>query len=196
MKVCVILFDNFETLDVFGPVEILGRLPDYFTIDYYSLDGGTQTSTQGVSISTQKLSATDNEFEILLIPGGKGTRKEIDNNELIAIIKNLSIHSKYTLTVCTGSALLAQTGLLDGKVATSNKRAFDWVKSTRQQVEWKSKARWTVDGKFYTSSGISAGMDMALGFVNDILGREYAEKIAAEMEYCWNSNPEDEQFAK
>jgi len=194
MKVRVILFDNFETLDVFGPVEILGRLPDYFTIYYYSLNGGIKTSTQGVSISTQKLPATDNNFDILLIPGGKGTRKDINNTELIAIIKNLSIHSKYTLTVCTGSALLAQTGLLDGKVATSNKRAFDWVKSTRQQIEWKGKARWTVDGKFYTSSGISAGMDMTLGFVNDILGREYAERITTEMEYHWNSNPEDDQF--
>lgn len=196
MKVRVILFHNFETLDVFGPVEILGRLSDHFTIDYYSLDGGIKTSTQGVSISTQKLPSTENEFEILLIPGGKGTRKEIDNNELIAFIKDFSLQSKYTLTVCTGSALLAQTGLLDGKVATSNKRAFDWVKSTRKQVKWKSKARWTVDGKFYTSSGISAGMDMILGFVNDILGREYAERIAIEMEYYWNSNPDDDQFAR
>lgn len=196
MKVCVILFDNFETLDVFGPVEILGRLPDHFTIDYYSLDGGIKTSTQGVSISTQKLPLTDNELGILFIPGGKGTRKEIDNKELIAFIKNLSIQSKYTLTVCTGSALLAQTGLLDGKVATSNKRAFDWVKFTRQQVKWQAEARWTVDGKYYTSSGISAGMDMTLGFINDILGREYAEKIVVEMEYVWNSDPDNDKFAK
>lgn len=194
MKVRVILFDNFETLDVFGPVEILGRLPEHFIIDYYSPDGSTKTSTQGVSISTQTL--TDNNFYILLIPGGKGTRKEIDNKELISVIKNLSIQSKYTLTVCTGSALLAKTGLLDGRIATSNKRAFDWVKSTRQQVEWKIKARWTVDGKYYTSSGISAGMDMTLGFVNDILGLECANRIAAEMEYHWNSNPDDDKFAK
>ena len=196
MKVCVILFDNFETLDVFGPVEILGRLPEIFSIDYYSLDGDIKTSTQGVNISTQKLSARDNYFDILLIPGGKGTRKEIDNNELITVIKALSVQSKYTLTVCTGSALLAQTGLIDGKTVTSNKRASDWVKSTRQQVEWQGKARWTVNGKFYTSSGISAGMDMTLGFVSDILGREFAEKIAAEMEYEWNSDPDNDKFAK
>ncbi len=196
MKVSIILFDNFETLDVFGPVEILGRLPDHFTIDFYSLDGGIQTSTQGVRISTRKLPATDSYSDILLVPGGKGTRKEIENNGLIAVIKDLSIQSRYTLTVCTGSALLARTGLLDGKVATSNKRAFDWVTSTRQQVEWKGKARWTVDGKYYTSSGISAGMDMSLGFVSDVIGREYAERIAIEMEYEWNSNPENDIFAK
>lgn len=196
MKICILLFDYFETLDVFGPVEICGRLPEHFTMDYYSLGGGLKTSTQGVSIPTRKLPSADTDFDLLFVPGGKGTRTEIDNNELIVMLKKLAIQSKYTLTVCTGSALLAATGLLDGKIATSNKRAFDWVKSTRRQVQWKGKARWTADGKFYTSSGISAGMDMALGFVRDILGGECAERIAAEMEYQWNPDPDDDPFAK
>lgn len=196
MKVCVILFDRYETLDVFGPVEILGRVPGHFEIDYYSVEGGIKTSTQGVSISTQKLSATDNNCDILLIPGGIGTRKEVDNQELVEITRSLSQQSRYTLTVCTGSALLAQSGLLDGRVATSNKRAFNWVKSIRQQVLWKHKARWTVDGKYYTSSGISAGMDMTLGFISNILGMEHAERVAWEMEYMWNNDPEDDRFAR
>lgn len=195
MKVIVILFDHYETLDVFGSIEILGRLPEHFVIDYYSIDGGIKTSTQGVSISTRKLTGMDYEFDILLIPGGMGTRKEIDNPKLIGMIKNLSDQSRYTLTVCTGSALLAKTKLLDGKVATSNKRAFDWVKSTRKEVKWKEKARWVVDGKYYTSSGVSAGMDMTLGFVNDILGAGYAERVANEMEYEWNRNPDNDIFS-
>lgn len=198
-KVIVILFDNYETLDVFGPVEILGRLPDYFEIDYYSLAGDVKTSTQGVSLSTKKLIVTGQTAykpDIVIIPGGKGTRKEIDNRDLIRAIKHLSEQSEYTLTVCTGSALLAKTGLLDGRVATSNKRAFDWVKSTRHQVIWKGKARWTADGKYYTSSGISAGMDMALGFVSNVLGTDHAERIAQEMEYEWNSDPDDDKFAR
>lgn len=194
MKVIVILFHNYETLDVFGPVEILGRLPEHFGISYYSLEGGIKTSTQGVSISTRKLSEVDHTFDILLIPGGMGTRTEVHNPELIATLKKLSVQSLYTLTICTGSALLAKTGLLDGKVATSNKRAFEWVKSNRSEVKWKQKARWTVDGKYYTSSGISAGMDMTLGFIHDVLGAEYAERIAAEMEYEWNSDPDNDRF--
>lgn len=199
MKVIVILFDNYETLDVFGPVEILGRLPEYFEIDYYSLAGDVKTSTQGVGISTKKLIATNQPSynpNILIIPGGKGTRKEIDNQDLIQIIRHLSEQSEYTLTVCTGSALLAKTGLLDERVATSNKRAFDWVKSIRHKVTWKAKARWTVDGKYYTSSGISAGMDMALGFVSNVLGTDHAERIAQEMEYEWNSDPDNDKFAR
>lgn len=195
MKALAVLFDNFETLDVFGPVEILGRLPEYFEIGYYSLEGGIKHSTQKVSILTKKLDAINEKPDVLLIPGGKGTRTEIDNKELIDQIRHLSKQSKYVLTVCTGSVLLAKTKLLDGKIATSNKRAFDWVMSSRKEVKWKRKARWTVDGKYYTSSGISAGMDMTLGFVNDILGSDTSTRIAGEMEYEWNSNPENDNFA-
>lgn len=196
MKVLVVLFDNFETLDVFGAVEILGRLSEYFEIDYYSLEGGIKHSTQKVSILTKKLDAINEKPDILLIPGGKGTRTEIDNKELIGQIRHLSNQSKYVLTVCTGSVLLAKTKLLDGKIATSNKRAFDWVMSSRKEVKWKRKARWTVNGKYYTSSGISAGMDMTLGFVNDILGSDTSTRIAGEMEYEWNSDPENDNFAQ
>ncbi|MCD7899671.1 MAG: DJ-1/PfpI family protein [Bacteroides sp.] len=195
MKVIVVLFNDFETLDTFGPVEILGRLPEYFEIDYYSLDGGIKTSTQGVNIWTKELYNFHEEIDILLIPGGKRTRKEINNRELIDWITLLSNQSKYTLTVCTGSALLAKTNLLDGKIATSNKRAFNWVVSTRKEVKWRRKARWTADGKYYTSSGISAGMDMTLGFISDILDIETAYKIAEDIEYEWNNDPDNDHFA-
>lgn len=195
MNITIILFDNFETLDVFGPVEIFGRLPEHFSIAYYSLDGGIKTSTQGVEINTGKLTQKAENTDILLIPGGKGTRTEVDNFLLTDALTKLAVEARYVLTVCTGSALLATTHLMDGKIATSNKRAFEWVQSVRPQVEWKRKARWTNQGKYYTSSGISAGMDMALGFLSDILNLEVAERIAREMEYNWNSDKENDPFA-
>lgn len=77
------------------------------------------------------------------------------------------------MTICTGSALLAKTGLLNDKYATSNKRSFEWVKISFDQVKWIEKARWVVDGKYYTSSGVSAGIDIALVFISDIQGIEY-----------------------
>lgn len=196
MKVAVLLFENFETLDVFGPVEILGRLPDFFQVGYYSQDGGVQCSTQGVKILTEKMDQLVSQIDILLIPGGLGTRKEINNIKLISAIQQLAYLSTYVLTVCTGSALLAQSTLLDGMSATSNKRAFDWVKSVRPEVKWKEKARWTVDGKYYTSSGISAGMDMTLGFISDILDEAIADRVAFEMEYEWNNNPDHDVFSR
>lgn len=123
-----------------------------------------------------------------------GTRKEVENKALIDKIKEISNISNYVLTVCTGSALLAKTGLLENKTATSNKRAFAWVITNGVNVLWNKKARWTVDGKFYTSSGVSAGMDMALGFLSDRHGIEFARQVAFEIEYNWmedkdNSTP-------
>lgn len=195
MKVAIILFENFETLDVFGPVEIIGRLPQYFEMEYYSFRGGTISSTQGVKINTKKLDSTTILSDILVIPGGIGTRTEIENQAFIDLLQQVAASSQYVLTVCTGSALLAKTGWLDHKKATSNKRAWSWVTSVNQQVKWQKKARWTVDGKYYTSSGISAGMDMTLGFVADLLGEAKANQIALEMEYEWNNNPENDNFA-
>lgn len=97
---------------------------------------------------------------------------------------------RVVMTVCTGSALAAAAGLLDGLRATGNKRAFDWAMSMGEKVLWQRDARWTRDGKFYTAAGVSAGIDMALGFVADHFGRERALSIAEGMEYCWNEKPE------
>jgi len=194
MKVGVLLFENFETLDVFGPVELIGRLKDLYTITFYSLSGGLIKNIHGVSISTEQLATETNNLDIFIIPGGMGTRNEVDNVSLIDSIRRISLTSKYVLTVCTGSALLAKTGLLDNRKATSNKRAFEWVISNGKNVNWIKHARWTVDGKYYTSSGVSAGMDMTLGFLCDRHGLEFARKIAFEIEYNWIEQKENDNF--
>lgn len=192
-RIGILLFNNFETLDVFGPVEIFGRLKDFYTIEFYSLEGGIVSSTQNVKMLTEKFPQNDS-LDIFLIPGGLGTRKEVGHEALISKIKALSTSSTYTLTVCTGSALLAKTGQLNGRAATSNKRAYDWAVSQGDKVNWVRKARWTVDGKFYTSAGISAGMDMTLGFISDVHGIDLARKIAYEIEYTWQENKDVDNF--
>lgn len=196
MKVAVLLFEDFETLDVFGPVEILGRLKDYYQISFYSLLGGIVKNSHGVSINTEKLNEIKNGVDIFLIPGGFGTRKEVDNILLIDKIREISQSSKFVFTVCTGSSLLARTGLLDGKNATSNKNAFNWVITQGKNVKWIKKARWTVDDKYYTSSGVSAGMDMTLGFLSKLHGIEFARKAAFDIEYNWQENKDDDNFCR
>ena len=193
MNVGVLLFEDFETLDVFGPVEIIGRLKEFYVINFYSLIGGQIKNSHGVSISTQILEL-NNGVDIFLIPGGHGTRKEIDNILLIDKIREISGLSKFVLTVCTGSALLAKTGLLDGRKATSNKRAFDWVMTNGENVNWLKKSRWTVDDKYYTSSGVSAGMDMTLGFLSDLHGIEFARQVAFQIEYNWTEDKNNDDF--
>jgi len=195
MNVGILLFENFETLDVFGPVEILGRLKDFYTITFYSLYGGLIKNSHNVSILTEKLEKADNRVDIFLIPGGFGRRKEVDNTMLIDRIKQIADLSRFVLTVCTGSALLAKTGLLDNRKATSNKRAFDWVATNGEKVNWLEKSRWTVDGKYYTSSGVSAGMDMTLGFLSDMHGVDFAKQVAIQIEYNWIDDKDDDNFS-
>jgi len=198
MIIHVILFPEFETLDVFGPVEVLGKI-EGCRIGYYSQDGGLVENSDGVKIDTFPIEAMQhdpNRVNVLLIPGGMGTRTEIDNRWFIEKLKRLAFISRYVLTVCTGSALLAKTGLLDGRKATSNKRSLKWVESVSDQVYWIKQARWVVDDKYYTSSGISAGIDMTLGFISDIFGMEKAEEIAFRIEYNWQKDNTIDNFWK
>jgi transcriptional regulator GlxA family with amidase domain len=194
MTVAILLFNNFETLDVFGPAEIFGILKEDYQVSFYSQSGGLVSNAHGVTILTKELTEIQNGVDVLLIPGGYGTRPEVNNALLIDLIREISNASKYVLTVCTGTALLARTGLLDGKKATSNKRAFDWVMTQGPEVHWIRKARWVVDGKYYTSSGVSAGMDMTLGFLQDIHGEAYALEVASKIEYNWHRDKDEDPF--
>lgn len=208
----ILLFENFETLDIFGPVEILGALPDLFKLNFVSLKGGLIKSTQGVPVQAEKyqpkVAQTDQEdgFQksrhntpekrIVLIPGGAGTRDLASNSEYIAFIKAFATDATYILSVCTGAALLAKAGLLNGKKATSNKRAFEWVVAQSSDVTWIKKSRWVSDGHILTSSGISAGIDMTLGFIEMLYGREEALKISNRIEYTWHEDAEDDPFSE
>jgi putative intracellular protease/amidase len=195
-RVDILLFDEFETLDVFGPVEILGRLPDIFKLNFISTNGGLVESSQNVRVDTN-LYTSENEVEkILLVPGGSGTREKVNDNNFINFIENVSNQSKYILSVCTGSALLAKTGILNKKRATTNKRSFKWVIEQGKDVLWVREARWVKDDNIYTSSGVSAGIDMTLGFVEDLMGKEKALGISQSIEYFWNENSKYDPFSK
>ena len=188
----ILLFEDFETLDAMGPVEVFGELPQSYQITCSSLSGGVISSSHNVSIVTQPITEAD---DILLIPGGNGVRTLVNNEEYIASLRKLCETAQHVLSVCTGSVLLAKTGLLEGRRATSYKVNFDWAASHGENVAWQRCARWTVDGKYRTSSGISAGIDMALGFVSDMHNRETALKIARNIEYVWNECMDNDPFA-
>jgi len=192
MKINFILFDIFETLDVFGPVEILSRIENA-DLHYISMEGEAIKSRQNYYIQTEPIFSVIPDG-ILVIPGGQGTRNLVDNEAFISKLKSICNSAEYVLSVCTGSALLAKTGVLNNRTATSNKKTFEWVKSINRSVNWIEQARWTVDGKYYTSSGVSAGMDMSLGFISDLFGEEKAVQIARDIEYVWNRNKEYDFF--
>lgn len=103
---------------------------------------------------------------------------------------------EYVTSVCTGSALLAKAGILDGLRATTNKKAFDWATSQGERVHWVKEARWVEDGRFFTSSGVSAGIDMTLALIQKMLGQEMANSIATLAEYEWQSDAGRDPFAR
>lgn len=187
-RVDIVLFDKFETLDVFGPVEVLGALPSIFKLNFISKEGGSIQSTQGVKVETCLYTEENHIKKILFLPGGMGTRDKIHDNNFIDFIKEISRESEYIMSVCTGSALLAKAGILDGRKATSNKRSFEWVTKQGENVSWIKESRWVKDNNIYTSSGVSAGIDMSLGFVQDLIGKEKATAISNRMEYVWKKD--------
>ena len=150
----VVLFDNFELLDVFGPLEMYGMAAETFDIFIVGENIGSVASRQGPKCVIEHELSEDIQYDILLIPGGQGTRKEVSNDILLDWIKKQSTDAKYVTSVCTGSTLLARAGILDSIRATTNKMAFDWATSQGTNVHWERQARWVEDGKFFTSSGV------------------------------------------
>ena len=134
MRIHILLFDDFETLDIFGPIEILARVEEYELV-YESLEGGIVRSAQGTQIVTSRLGKAEPD-SVLVIPGGRGTRTLVKDDTFLNRLSEFVQNAGYVLSICTGSALLAKAGALDGFKATSNKKALEWVMSVSNQVDW------------------------------------------------------------
>lgn len=195
-RIAALVFPGFELLDLFGPMQMFGLLPDRYSIHIVSDRPGPIASNQGPQTVAETTTQDRQSFDLLFVPGGMGTRREIDNLALIDWIRQTSESATYTLSVCTGSALLARAGILDGKKATTNKAAFGWVADQGPNVVWQKQARWVEDGSCFTSSGVSAGMDMTLATIARMHGTELAEKVATWCEYDWHRDPDWDPFAK
>ena len=161
----VVLFEGFELLDVFGPLEMFGLAADHFEIRLISQTGGVVASRQGPKSVCDDSFQSAPAIDVLLVPGGIGTRREVNNPVLLDWLKERSKQAELVASVCTGSALLAKAGVLDGLHATTNKMAFAWAASQSEKVQWQKQARWVEDGKVFSSSGVSAGIDMALAVI-------------------------------
>lgn len=196
IKVGALLFTGFELLDVFGPLEMFGSLGERAWITMLAEQAGPIRSHQGPACVADAALAGDHGLDVLLVPGGIGTRRLVSNQPFLDELRRQSDRARFVATVCTGSGLLARTGALDGRGATSNKFAFKWATSQGPNVRWVPSARWVEDGKFFTSSGVSAGMDMALGLIARIFGRETSVEVAARAEYEWHEDRSWDPFAK
>lgn len=195
LSVAVVLFEEFELLDVFGPLEMFGLLPEQFDIFLTAEKRDVVTSRQGPKSVIDYRFENCPVFDILMVPGGPGTRHEVDNPVLLAWLQSRAQVAQFVTSVCTGSALLARAGLLDGRRATTNKAAFEWVASQSEKVDWQKQARWVEDEHFFTSSGVSAGIDMSLALIARLAGDEAAQQVANSAEYEWHRDPAWDPFA-
>ena len=191
----VVLFEGFELLDVFGPLEMFGLAADHFEIRLISQTGGVVASRQGPKSVSDDSFNTAPAIDVLLVPGGIGTRREVNNPVLLDWLKERSQQAELVASVCTGSALLAKAGVLDGLRATSNKLAFAWAASQSEKVQWQKRSRWVEDGKVFTSSGVSAGIDMSLAVIAKLVSQQAAEDTATFAEYSWQRDANCDPFA-
>lgn len=189
-----LIFSEFELLDLFGPLEMFGVLPN----NTIHLIGETLTpiaSTQGPRSIPDRSFEDDASYDILLIPGGLGARMEVNNPRLLRWVRCASSRAKITASVCTGAALLAAAGILDTRSATTNKLAWQWATGFGINVDWRRSARWVEDGEIFTSSGVSAGIDMSLALIAKLCGIGAAEQIAHSTEYLWHRDASHDPFA-
>jgi transcriptional regulator GlxA family with amidase domain len=192
----VILYPGFELLDVFGPVEMFGNMTGVIEVTMVAPEKGAVVSAQGPAVVAEHGFADCPHLDMLLVPGGIGTRDAIDNPRMLEWLAQRVAAAEIAMTVCTGTALLARAGVLDGRRATTNKMFFNWVMEQGPKVHWVKEARWVEDGKFVTSSGVSAGIDMALAVIARLSGEQMSQTLAVATEYDWHRDASWDPFAK
>jgi transcriptional regulator GlxA family with amidase domain len=193
--IAAVLFDDFEMLDLYGPLEMFSFFRDAFEIRTVALNAGPVRASGGPATIAQDSMADNRAYDILLVPGGRGTRTVVDDDIFLGWLAAQSQTAERVTSVCTGSLLLARAGVLEGRRATTNKLSFDWVAEQTTGVDWRRRARWVRDGSVYTSSGVSAGIDMALAVIADCLGEKAAAQAATWAEHVRNTDPDNDPFA-
>ncbi len=194
-RVAIVVFAEAEVLDVAGPYEVFsvaGRRHglDPFEVRLVAEYPEPVTLRNGFTVVPHCTWADCPPIDVLVVPGGYGTRREMDNPRLVDWIRQRSSEAELLLSVCTGSLILARTGLLDGLDVTTHFLAMEELRKAAPKAQVRSGGRFWDTGKIVTSQGVSAGIDMSLHIVARLLGDELAEECADYMEYHWDRNEE------
>lgn len=219
IRIGILVYSGFEPIDVWGFTEAFtrsrfigtgfGSPPPYpFEIVLISNEVKPSRSASAVPAPVKSTNgprvapdlfrnlALMEHFDVLMIPGGD-TAPLLDEKchpedvkALIDWVKAMDKRVKLMTSVCTGAAILARAGLLDGKPAATNHQAFGWVTQFGPRVLWDNVSRWVDAGRYVTSAGVSAGTDMAFHLVARLAGRAVAEAAALGAEYDWHRDPQ------
>ena len=197
-RVGIVLFEDVEILDFCGPFEVFSatrlneekRLEESSPFEVLLVAEKTTpvTTTGGMKVIPHWAFESCPKLDILVVPGGWGTRKELHNPVMLDWLRDRSSEVEMLTSVCTGSMLLGYAGLLNGLHATTHWRSLDWMKDSFPTVTVEYDKHVVEDGQVFTSAGISAGIDMALKVVSRYCGGAVARATAKHMEYSY---PED-----
>ncbi|KAI0753813.1 class I glutamine amidotransferase-like protein [Fomes fomentarius] len=212
-KIGIILFPSFEPLDVFGPADALQMLARQTHLDLYLISNANGTDLSPVStapraaamnpfnstfwqsvVPTHTLENVPDNLEVLLVPGGIGTRAS-DLGPTVEFIKERYPKLHSLISVCTGAILVAKAGVFDGKRATTNKVSYNAITPQFPSVQWDRFPRWVVDGNVWSSGGVSAGIDVTFGWIAGNFGEDVARTVANNIEYEWRNDPNWDPFA-
>ncbi|MFN2282095.1 MAG: DJ-1/PfpI family protein [Anaerolineales bacterium] len=198
-QVAIYLYHNVEVLDFAGPYEVFTTASRVFqrahpqnavpfAVNLIALQPGSVEARGGFRVLPDYLLSGCQQVDILLVPGGE-VSGELEREELLSWIRDLSQSAEIIASVCTGSFILAAAGLLSGLRATTHWEDLDEFEGSFPDVEVVRDQRWVEEGKLMTSAGISAGIDMSLQIVSHLEGRDLADSTARQMDYRWQPHP-------
>ncbi len=187
-NVGILLFERAELLDFAGPYEAFSSARDregerLFNTFSVGERLGSITSNNGLPCAVEYTLADAPKLDVLVVPGGQGTRAEVHNTRLIDWIRSTAAGAELTTSVCTGAFMLAEAGLLDGLRATTHWGSIERMRETYPAVEVVEGVRYVDAWPVVTSAGVSAGIDMSLYVIERLCGRDAAASSARLMEY-------------
>jgi transcriptional regulator GlxA family with amidase domain len=183
MNIGIVLFPDVEELDYAGPYEVFGMAANYVFQDWRVFTVAETTPIKGhcgLSVNVHYTFDAAPQIDVLVVPGGQGTRPGVNNEQLIGYIRRAGERAQWVTSVCTGAFLLHRAGFLEGRRATTH-----W--GSRQRLADAGvtvvEERWVHDGNVITAAGVSAGIDMALYLIGQIKGPEEARRVQKLIEY-------------
>jgi len=192
LNIAILIFDGAEELDYVGPWEVftmmntvkrMRKVEPLDNIYLVSETGGRIVSAKGMRVEADYSYETSPQSDIILVPGGMGTRREVNNPATLKWIADHAATCTWITSVCTGSMVLAAAGPAKGKNITTHWLAVDEVRKRGEAGAVLTGQRWVVDGNVVSSAGVSAGIDMALWIVQQLYGDAFATAVVNAMEY-------------
>lgn len=198
-SIAFICFEQFQILDLAGPMQVFDSSKlsgkKHYQIKVLSKQGGLVYSSCGLAVATEPLTHLEG-FDSLIVVGGKGTQKACQDQELINFVREQSGRVKRTISICTGTFILSQAGLLNGKRATTHWNYIDRLKDSNPSILIESDSLYVYDKNMITSAGVTAGMDLALALVEQDIDRETAMRIARNLVIYFHRSGGQQQFSE